>query len=373
MASLREGLDKLMMTVRPKDRTITHPYCQLTAKKYGDLITKLKFQDRYANTILFEKYPWQTWEKEGITKSTYGLQYFLRIDGFRQMRVIINCQRLYNIFNNLEVYDKRLFDDNVVVPTVGYHLEEFIELVQKMTSEIVQDYIALRHEVFGNVVTPADLAVDTHQVEMVREGLGLHTSDLSETFRKHSRAETITVHHSQTNTHYMNTSARRQLKMYQKGVGIVRLEATFNERPKDLVWDWSGEPTQIADSLREEFDGLLKHMGIPLNWWKPRVMEKRKFVWALADAINLRSRRKTLRDGTVEPSKVMDGVLQGLLSQISWEMDPNNEDFKTLTRRLKRKGLLKHSGARGIYIPTDRLIFLKDIYARFCETEGWLC
>lgn len=366
MPSLREGLDKVMLTIREKVfEPKKYPYPKHIADLYVDRLQKLKFSDRYADTLFYTKYKWQTSTRNGVEKSTWGVQYWLRLDGMRQMRVMLNLQRLYNIFNNLEVYDKRLFDDNVVVPSVDYYLEEFVEIVQKQIYEIVNDYIALRKKVFNDVITYDDITVDTHQVEMIREGLGLHTSDVSQTFKEHSRADTITVYHDQVQTHYLTTSYRRQLKMYQKGVGIVRLEATYNERPQDIVWGWQKDDmVHIANSLRREFDRLMRHVGIPDNWWKPRVMKKKTFLWSLADIINLR-----------DPStkEVLSELLLVLLSLNSWKSDPRNEDFRLMTRRLVRKGLLKHSGRRGVYIPTDRLMFIKDIYWHFCDKENWIC
>lgn len=378
MAFLREGLDKIMFTIMPKkgDKRLKYRYCKSTETKHFDSITKLKFGDRYANVILFERYPWQTWEREGVRKSTFGVRYFLRIDGFRQMRILLNCQRMYNILNKLEVYDKRLFDDNVVVPSEAYYLEEFIEIVQDRIHEFMSDYIRYRNEIFGDELTNDDLVLYTHQVEMVREGVGLHTSDVSELFKRHSRADSITVYHDQVNTHYFNTHAKRQLKMYQKGVGILRLEATFNDRPHDVVWNWSGPSTHIADSLRSEFDRLLLTMNIPEEWWKTRIMSRDKFIWSLADAIGLRTRKKHN-----EPSEIMDGLMKVLLHNNSWSQNPHDQDrsdyvrseeFERLTRWLKRKGLIKTSGNRGVWLPTDRLIFIRDIYQRICKTEGWL-
>lgn len=367
LPSLREGLDKVMLTVREKNfDPKRYKYDKHIANMFADRLTSIKFGDRYADTIKYEKYKWQTWKHDNIEKSSFGVQYFLRIDGMRQMRVLLNCQRLYNIFNNLEIYDKRLFDDNVVIPSVNYYLEEFIEIVQRVIYEAVNDYIALRKKVFNQTVTFPELTVDTHQIEMVREGIGLHTSDLSHAFKQYSRADTITVFHNQTNTHYLNTNYRRQLKMYQKGVGIIRLEATYNDRPQDLVFNWSSSQIHdIARSLRRSFDKLLQHMGIPDNWWESRVMKKQTFVYSLAEAINLRSKKE--KD---TPSEVLTDLMLILLVANSWN---STKDNQIMTRWLKRKGLLKHSGRRGIYIPTDRLMFLKDIFWTYCEKENWHC
>ncbi len=377
MVSLREGLDRIVLTVRTKDVLTTYKYCQRTANSYFDVLTKLKFSDRHANVILFPKYPWQTWERDGVRTTTYALKYYLRIDGFRQMRVFLNCQRLYNIIHKLEVYDQRLFDDNVVIPTVNYYLEEFVEMVQDIFLEIKLDYIKHRKVVFGDIIMPDDVVIDIHQLEVVREGIGLHTSDVSETFKRHSRADSITVYHDQVNTHYFNTNYKRQLKMYQKGVGILRMEATFNERAIDVAWNFAGPITQIADSIRVEFDKLLMHMNIPSEWWKSRNMAKKTFIWFIADAINMRSLKRA-----GEPSVLFHGLMQVLLEMKSWsnKIHDSNEDkplpskdFNTLTKWLKRKGLIKSTGMRGSWVPTERLVFLQEIYQRFCETEGWLC
>ncbi len=382
MPSLREGLDKLMFTIRTKDVMTTYKYCKIAEHSYFPSLTKLKFGDRYANVILFNRYKWQTWEKEGIEKTTYGLNYFLRIDGFRQMRVFMNCQRLYNIINDLEVYDKRLFDDNVVIPSVGFYLEEFIDIVKDTLLEVVEDYIKYRKVVFDDDIIRDDIVIDTHQVEMVREGIGLHTSDVSETFKKYSQADTITVFHNQANVHYFNTNFKRQLKMYQKGAGILRLEATFNERAKDVVWNWSGPTTFIADSLRVEFDKLLRHMDIPTEWWKPRIMAKKTFIWFMADIIKLTSLKKSQIKDTPAERVVHADLMQVLLHMKSWDKDiekikddklQQSKDFNALTRWLRRKGLIKSTGVRSQWVPTERLVFLQEIYQRFCETEGWLC
>ncbi len=369
MPFLREGLDKVMLTVRHKSLD-DFPYRKDIAKKYADRITRLKFGDRWGNAILFESHPWQTIERHGKFHTSYATKYLLRIDGMRQMRVLLNCQRLYNIQNNLKLYDKRLFDDNVVVPTVKYSMHEFVEMVQKEIRVIMDDYIALRKEVFKEDIIIPDLIVDTHQIEMVQEAIGVHTSDLSESFKRHSRAETITIYHEGTNTHYFKTSARRQLKMYQKGTGICRLEATFNERPGDIVWDWQpGSSERIAESLHTEFITLLSQMDIPWDWHTVRVMEKNTFIWKLADAIGLREKPKKDDEG---PPEVLADLMKVLLNIKSWKSDSKNEDHTALTRRLRNKGLIV-SSVYGTYVPTKRLMFLQEIYQTICETEGWLC
>ncbi len=372
MTFLREGLDKVLLTIRSKHYT-QYPYDHDVANKYADRITKLKFSDRYGNVISYDKYPWQTSKYADVERTTYGVNYFLRIDGMRQMRININCQRLYNVFNGLKVYDKRLHDDNVVVPHVRYTLEEFVNIVRRICHEVANDYIELRKVVFGDVITYEDLVIDTHQIEMVQEGIGVHVSDVFSTFREFSRADTITRYYTESGTTYMNTDTKRQLKMYQKGTGLLRVEATFNERPQDLVWNWSDNVTRITESLQKEYQDLLIHMGIPAAWWKPRQMGKKKFVWCLADAINLRTPKKKLEDGTTQPSIVMDEMMLVLLTSSSFGPLKDNHPWTNIMRRFRRKGLVKPSGVRGQYIPTDRLNYLQNIFRSYCELEGWVC
>ncbi len=370
---LREGLDKLMFTVREDDKYDEYPYRREIALKYGDRIQRLKFDKRWGDTIFLEKYPWQSWKYLGEYKHTYALHYFLRIDGLRQMRVVLNCQRLYNIQNNLDLYDKRLFDDNVVLPNVPFVLSEFIEMVQHELVKIKEDYIKLRLEIFGDTVILPDIVVDTHQIEMVQEAIGVHTSDLSTYFRNLSSSDHITVYHEQTNTHYLMTTAKRQLKMYQKGVGICRLEMTINTRPYDIVWNWQNADTDhIVRSLQAEFDDVLTEMRIPVDWYKIRVMSKNKFVWALADAIGLRKKDKEPEvkddpDHDFDNGTVQWQLMKVLLSLSSWR---SVKDTETMTRYLVRKNLLRRV-ERGKCVPTDRLLFLQDLYQKIEKSEGW--
>ncbi len=367
MVFLREGLDKIMLTVREDDIDGTeYPYSQDIAMKFADRIVRLKFRNRFGNTIFMEKYPWQSWKYLGHRKHTYAVQYYMRIDGFRQMRVSINCQRLYNIQNNLMLYDKRLFDDNVVLPSVPYTLHEFVSMVKKEISLIKEDYVRLRKEIFGQDIPLDTVVVDTHQIEMVQEGIGVHTSDLSDTFRKFSTANTIVVYHEQTNTHYFNQSSKRQLKMYQKGVSICRLEATVNYRPSDIVWAWQdGAVEHITRSLQAEFDEVMKDSGIPVDWYKIRKMSSDKFAWSLADAIGLRNPNNP--DDDSDNGEVLDQLMKVLLHINSWK---STRDTEKMTRRLRRKGLIEPM-SRGMYVPTKRLLFLQELNDRLKRSEKW--
>ncbi len=367
MVFLREGLDKIMFTIREDDYT-EYPYDKDVEMKYADRIQRLKFAKRWGNTIFLEKHPWQSWKHLGEYRHTYALQYFMRIDGMRQMRVLLNCQRLYNIQNNLMLYDKRLFDDNVVLPSVPYTLLEFVDMVKKEILLIKEDYIQLRDDIFGDKVFMADIVVDTHQIEIVQEGIGVHTSDISETFKRFTTADLITVYHDQINTHYLNTTAKRQLKMYQKGVAICRLEATLNLRPNDIVWGWQdGDSEHITRSLQAEFDDILLEMKIPTDWYKIRSLDLNNFTWGLADAIGLRSRKTLQEDGSYSSGEVQWELMKVLLHVRSWKSD---KDTASLTRTLVRKGLLEQK-ARGYLVPSNKLLFLQELYERLKRSEKW--
>ncbi len=54
-------------------------------------------------------------------------------------------------------------------------------------------------------------------------------------------------------------------------------------------------------------------------------------------------------------------------------MSIHNKDWTNMMRRFKKKGLVKHSGVRGQYIPTDRLNYLQEIFRSYCQLEGWVC
>ncbi len=356
---LRDGIDKIHMTVREKGHK-KYRFPRHIALMYSDRLSKLKFSDRYAQVIHFQKYAHKTWRYLGDDKSTYCLEYFLRLDGMRQMRVFLNCMRLYNFKNGLELYKGRLFDDNVVVPSRSFDLLEFVELVRQEIPKIINDYIEIRKRVFRDIVNSDDLTLDTHQVEIVIEGIGLHTSDVSDTFMDFARCDSFKIYHDHTNTHYLNTTGQRQLKIYQKGIGILRLEATFNNRPQDIVFRWNEHSVEdTVRYIREEIDDLYEHMNIPKDWWKHRKMSREKLIHAFTDTMGLR--REGKKNGILDI-----GLMKTLISIKNWS---SNSDNQALTKRLRRKRLIKPVG-RGQYVPSENLRIIQELFAKLDRMNG---
>lgn len=355
MYILREGLDKISFTVREKGRK-DYAYPKDVSLMYADRLSKLKFSDRYAVVIHFSKYPWNQWVYQGQSKATYAVEYFLRLDGMRQMRVMLNCMRLYNIKNKLPLSKGLLFDDNVVIPSHIFGLTEFVELVQAELPHFKDDYLELREKVFGDIVTREDLVIDTHQLEVVTEGIGLHTSDVSTTFKDFARCQSFKVYHDHTNTHYLNTAGKKQLKIYQKAVGVLRLEATFNTRPYDFVFNWKKDPVIISRQIQAEFEDLLEDMGIPSNWYEIRTVSRDDLVWLFADALSLRDQSDIIRFD----------LMKTLLVITSWSSNRNN---RNLTRQLVRKKLLEPY-ARGKYRPTENLQVIQELFNKLDRMES---
>ncbi len=358
MVYLRHGLDKIMFTIRDKS-VREYKYPKDVAMMYDDRLAKLKFSDRFAQVIHFSKYPHFSWKYQGETKSTYAVEYFLRLDGMRQMRVFVNCQRLYNVENGLPLYDKRLFDDNVIIPSHIYSMEEFVDLVQWQLPILKGDYIKIRKEVFGDELLFHDIIVDTHQVEVVTEGIGLHTSDVSSTFQDFARCDSFKVYHNQTNTHYLNTTGHRQLKIYQKGIGILRLEATFNVRPGDIVFNWIEPQEVVVRQIEAEMEDLYDDMNIPMKWYDCLKINKDKLIWIIANALNLREKGK--KDGAVQSD-----LMKVLLTIRSWN---SNKNLSELTRRLVRKKLLRPIG-KARYVPTENLRLIQELFNKLETVEG---
>jgi hypothetical protein len=359
---LREGIDKVFLTVREKKHT-KHPYPRDVSLMYADRLVKLKFSDRYAFAISFSKYPWSQWSYQGQSKATYAVEYFLRLDGMRQLRVMLNAMRLYNIRKKLPLYKGGLlFDDNVVVPSQPFVLSEFVEMIKEIIPELKQDYVQMRKDVFNDDVHINELVVDTHQIEVVQEGIGLHTSDVSSTFRDLARCQSIKVFHEQTNTHYFNMPGRRQLKIYQKGIGILRMEATFNTHPKDIIYDWQQDTMHTVRSIQAEFDDLLEDLNLPKSWYKVHTVSRDKLLWLIANSLNIRKYMMiTDKDGKEKwvKSDIIDiDLMKILLTITAWSSKRVN---RNMTNMLVRKKLIKAVG-RGKYIPTENLRMIQELF-----------
>jgi hypothetical protein len=356
MVVVRSGLDKVVFTVLDK-RRLKHSSNPTVKLKYSDRLTKLKFQDRYAYCILFEKYPHRTWKYQGQEKSTYGVEYFMRIDGLRQMRVMVNCMRMFNIRHDLKPTPKALFDDNVVDPDVTFVMASFVRIVQELIQEFIDDYIELRKTVFDEEIIRENVEVFTHSMEVVREGLGLHTSDIGYTFQDFPLCDSVKVYHNTTNTHYFNTSGSRQLKFYNKALGVLRMEATFHNYTKDIVLNWQGHPATIAQSIEMEVDELLADMQIPMNWYEAFQIRTVNLIWLIANALDIR------REGSDE----LDIDLMKVLLT-SKSINSTRENRNTI-RKLVRKRLVKGQ-MRGKYVPTERLAMMQRLYNIVRRTEG---
>ncbi len=356
MVVLRSGLDKIMFTVR-ESHFKTYPYPKDVAMKYADRLKRIVFSDRSAFTVQFDKYPHKTWKYLDEDRSTYAVEYFLRLDGMRQMRVWLNCMRLFNVKHDLEPSPKALWDDNFVDPDYVFTMATFVQMVKDEIEHFKDDYITIRKEVFDEVIHPLDITVDTHTLEVVREGLGLHTSDVMHTFQDFPMCDNVKVYHNETNTHYLNTSAKRQLKFYNKGVGVLRMEATFNYRPKDIVLNWVAPTYDIAQSIEMEVDTLLLDMGLPGDWYDKLQINRENLVWLIANAFNLRD----------EDDEVQTVLMKILLTTKEYR---GRRDNRAMIQRLKRKRLIKPS-TYGKYVPTERLRLIQNLYNILERSHGF--
>lgn len=357
MPILRTGIDKITLTVRTGDMQ-EWPYPKRVAEFYKTQLKRLKFSDRYAMVIEFNSYPHDK-KRDDPSSWTWGLTYFLRLDGMRQMRVLMNCQRIYNIINQLPMYDKRLHDDNVVIPSHQFSLTEFVDLVKRELETLKRNYVKIRKEVFGQSIDPNDVIIDTHQAEIITEGIGMHTNDVSQTFKDYARCDSMKVYHNQTQTMYFNSSDKHQLKIYQKGVGILRLEATLNQRVDDIVLGWKEDSWMITESIEQELTTLLNRMGVPRDWWEKRRMSKDSLLWTLADALGLED----------EQGNVDAQLMNVLVTSDSFQ---SKYETRNLVRRLRRKKLLKPL-YRGIYVPTERLRLIQELVRKLdAMKELWI-
>lgn len=214
--------------------------------------------------------------------------------------------------------------------------------------EVKKDYVEMRRIVFNDHVFLDQLAVSFHQVEIVQEGIGLHTSDVSQTFKDLARCQSIKVHHSQTNTHYFNIPGRRQLKIYQKGIGILRMEATFNSEVRDVLLELREPTDHIVRVVMAELEDLLQDMNLPVHWWKVHTIERDKLVWLFANALRL----------TDEAQRVDVNLMKSLLTSKDWDSNRFNE---ALTKRLRRKKLIEPV-MRGKYVPTENLLMIQELF-----------
>lgn len=349
MVILREGIDKVMLTLSHKSKK-EYPYPKDIALMYSDRLRRLKFSDRYSMTIEFNKYCHDSWKYADEVHYSWGATMLLRLDGLRQMRVLLNCMRMYNLENELPLYDKRLHDDNVVIPDRVFHMGEFIDLMKREVPKLINEYCELRQLVFNDLIEPKDVEVNTHQIELVTEGIGLHTSDVEQTFKDHVRCDSFKVYHNESNTHYFNTSNKRQLKMYQKGVGILRLEATLNRRVDDIVFNWNEHTWLICESLDQELRDLMESMNIPNDWWKKRKMSLETLYFVFADALGI------YKEGNVVDVDTMKVLVNS-----------TNFSSKMFTRKdrqkLMRKKLLRHL-KHGTYVPSDRLLGIQQLFSK---------
>lgn len=346
---LRDGIDKVMLTVRPKDLSFSYSFPKGVFERYraNGNVVQLKFNDRWSRVIKMSKYDWQ---------GEPAIVYMQRLDQFRQCRVLVNLMRFYNIQNELDYYTKALFDNNVVIPSRMFDTSEFVVLMKQLLPEIMQDYCTIRDFVFGDPVTVDTLTVDTHQIEMVQEGIGMHTSDIAHVFTDHAKCESVVRYFDHTQTLYLNTATRKnQLKIYQKGVGIMRLEATLNNRPNDVVCEWQAPSTVIAQRLNESFAGILSDMQIPIDWWRGREMELDTIIYLFADMLAL----------TDEEGKTDTDLMKVLLSSSVYKYKDLD---KNLVQRLVRKKLITRS-SYGVYVPTKRLIELQDLFRRIKRSK----
>lgn len=347
---LRDGIDKIMLTIRPKDLSLSYKTPELVAQRYkvnGNKST-LKFSDGFSSVIVLEKYLWQ---------GKPSIKYALRLNQFRQCRVYVNLMRYYNVKNDLDFYTMALFDNNVVVPSRMFDTMEFVDIMKELIKEITLDYIMIRDYVFNDVITIPEITIDTHQLEFVNEAIGCHVNDLADVFLKYSKVDSVVRFFNHTQTIYLNDHRKQQLKIYQKGVGIMRLEMTFNDRVQDTICDWNAPTIVIADRLRDRYDRTLKKIGIPSEWWEQRNMSLESFVRVLSEALKLTSIEE------VNASSV--DLMKVLLTSTSFKYSDMN---KNLIQKLVRKRLIQQQ-SYGYYEPTDRLKELQMIYNRLKRME----
>ena len=355
---LRSGLDKIMFTVR-ESQFKNYPYPKDIALMYQDRLKRLVFSDRTAFCIQLDKYPHKTWKYLDETKSTFAVEYFLRLDGMRQMRVFMNCMRLFNVKNDLEPSPKALWDDNFVDPDHIFVLASFVEMVKNELEIIKQDYIDFRKDVFNETILPIDVTIDTHTLEVVREGLGLHTSDVTHTFQDFPSCDSVKVYHNETNTHYFNTSAKRQIKFYNKGIGVLRMEATFNYRPSDIVLKWVAPTPDIVQSIEMEVDNLLFDLNIPNDWYDQFNIKREHFIFLIANALNLRDppERDPDTGEIIREGDVQTWLMRYLLTSKSFQ---STDDKRVLFQKLKRRRLIRPV-TKGKWVATERLRLIQNL------------
>ena len=355
---LRDGMDKIMMTVRAEHYE-EFPYPKDIARLWHDRISKLKFGKTWNMVINFYKHPWQTYKQFDEEKTSYGLHYMIRLNGMRQMRVMVNMMRYYNVVHGLELWKGRLHDDNVVLPGRLFDMTEFVDLMiadDGLINQMKKDYCKIRRVVFDDRLTPDTVVVDTHQMEIVTEAIGTHVSDIPKSFIDHSRCETIVRYFDETATVYLNTPDRDQVKVYQKGVGVMRVEATLNS-PRNVVMEWSADNWMITESIKQHFAQLLVRNNIPLNFWEKREMKKETLLWLFADMLKLYTE-----------SKSVDVDLMKTLSELkSWN---GTTDNKRTTERLRRKRLIKLV-RKGKYVATPRLTAIQEVFKNFDRIQTW--
>ena len=355
---LRDGIDKMMLTVRP-ERFSEHDYPKDIARLWKDRISKLKFGKKWNMVINFYKHPWQTYKNFDAEKVSYGIHYMVRLNGMRQMRVMLNMMRYYNVVHDLELWKGRLHDDNVVVPGRIFDMTEFVDLMiaeDGLIRQMKEDYCEIRKVVFGDTLTPDMIVVDTHQMEVVMEAIGAHVSDVTETFAEHARCETMVRYFDETATVYLNTPNKDQLKVYQKGVGLMRVEATFNS-PQNAVMGWDSDNWMITESIKQHFAQLLVRNNIPLNFWEKREMKRDTLLWLFADVLKLYT----------ESKKIDTDLMKMLIELKSWNGTTSN---KRTTERLRNKRLIKMVG-KGKYVATPRLTAIQELFRNFDRIEAW--
>lgn len=348
---LRNGIDKIMLTVRPVGMGANHPFPKRIYERYRafDRVLKLKFGDAWAQVIGLHKYEWQP--------DSYAIDYMVRLNADRQMRVLVNLMRYYNIRNCLPIWNQRLHDDNVVIPSHHFELYEFVDLMKELRCEILNDYRTIRATIFND--EPGELTIDVHQIEVVTEAVGIHLADVLDNFTKFARADSVVRYYNQTATVYLNTTSRRQLKIYQKGVGLLRMEMTVNMRASDVTTNFEADTEIIVDSIEREIGYMLTDMNIPRDWWTMRSMNLDTLAWLWADCYELRC-----EDGSPDTE-----LMKVLLTMNSWS---SNKENRVLTQRLKRKGLICHAprSKRTFWLPTERLKQLQLLFDKLERTKG---
>ncbi len=349
----RFGFDRIMLTVRKDGDFKKKKFPKIVAMKFGDRTGRLKFADRSAETVRFTKYPDNSIKGQAerfngdVEEPTPAVAYNIRLDGFRQMRVFLNCQRLYNYQHGLEPHKQRLYDDNVIDAKESYCLQEFMDMVRAELPGFKRDYCYLRREVFGDEVHECDVVIDTHVVEVVQE---VHADLIEyEELLKNIKCKDITVYRNQTQTTYLNLPGRNQIKLYQKALGLLRMEYSLNFRPNDVTMSWQSDDLdsryRTVFSIEYELKRLLSHAGLPENWYdytRTRRSDKLDFVGSWAAAYDI--------------SKDQMLNLLGLRYWVS------RKDNRNMTRKLVRCGLLFGTFNRAVYAPTARMDHIRMLY-----------